>query len=200
MAEIAATTNIHDLPMGGSSTRDGPNMNNVQLHTEELVQQPQSAAVPEQPSMSLDQGTINQIINGLHQASSTGATQLASRDIPQATDQLTGDKEVQPNYVPEPEKVSYIEDEDMLQHNTSSSLISPDTFYMSDDVLQTPIIISVLYFLFQLPVIKQTLGRFAAFSLNRDGNYSLYGLLFTSALFGSTYHVITSVIAKFSTF
>lgn len=194
MAEIAATTNINDLPTGGAS-RDADNTNNVQLRAEEIVQ----SNVPEQPSMSLDQGTINQIINGLHQASSTGATQLASRDIPQATEQLTGDKEVRPDYVPEPDKISYIDDEDALHYQPSPTSL-PEMCCMSDDSLQIPIIMSVLYFLFQLPIIKQTMGRVAAFSLNRDGNYSLYGLLLMSTLFGATYHTIMTIIAKFSTF
>ena len=99
MSEIN-TTSINDLPtassIGGNISLDinEPNKNTVS---------------PSQGTLTLDQSTISQIVNGLQQASLSGATQLPSRDIPLQTDQLTSDIQVQPNYVPPPpNNIDYI--------------------------------------------------------------------------------------------
>ena len=49
----------------------------------------------------------NEFINGLQQATSSGALDLPSRDIPQSTEKLTHDQEIKENYIPQHEK--YIE-------------------------------------------------------------------------------------------
>ena len=81
-------TSILDLPtdpLGGG--------NNVTI----TAQEKQLA-----PGMSLDQTTINQIVNSLQQATLSGITQLQSRDIPMTTSGLSADPQVMPNYVPPP--------------------------------------------------------------------------------------------------
>lgn len=98
MSEIN-TTSINDLPTdptaGGSV---GGNVNLVvnEVNNGQMGQQPQK----NNSQLSLDQITISQIVNGLQQASLAGATTLPSRDIPQNTEQLTNDAQIQPNYVP----------------------------------------------------------------------------------------------------
>jgi hypothetical protein len=96
------TTSIHDLPTDPM----GSNANNISMVTSEKQSQPLS----NQNALSLDQSTISQIVNGLQQASVAGATTLPSRDIPQNTQAHTQDAYVQPNYVPPPTNVDYIND------------------------------------------------------------------------------------------
>ena len=70
MADIA-TTSISDLPtdpVGGGS-------HNVSMNISEKIPTQNQSAPNVAGSLSLDQTTINQIVSGLQQASSTGATQ-----------------------------------------------------------------------------------------------------------------------------
>jgi hypothetical protein len=53
--------------------------------------------------VTLDQSTISQIVSGLQQASSTGITQLPSRDLPRNTESIVQDPHVQTNYIPSPQ-------------------------------------------------------------------------------------------------
>jgi len=54
---------------------------------------------------------------------------------------------------------------------------------------QTPIIIGVLFFLFQMPFINQFLFKNLSFLkiFGEDGNLNLYGLIFKSMMFGLVY-------------
>ena len=69
MAETINMTSLNDLP--SNPTNGG----NIQMK----IQQPQDN---QSQSLSLDQATISQIVNGLQQASLSGATRLPNRDIP----------------------------------------------------------------------------------------------------------------------
>jgi hypothetical protein len=169
------TTSINDLPTDPM----GSNANNISMVTSEKPLQ--------QNALSLDQSTISQIVNGLQQASVAGATMLPSRDIPQNTQQHTQDAYIQPNYVPPPANTDYINDQrdasDYIHSYGKDEQMknSLDAVY---DELQTPLLISILYFLFQLPILKQTLFKYVPLLCHNDGNYNLNGLLFTSVAFG----------------
>ena len=94
-----STTSILDLP---TNPANGGNIsNNISMTASEantVVQQ--SNMNTNSNSVSLDQTTINQIVNGLQQASVNGATQLPSRDIPMNTSSLTHDINITPNFIP----------------------------------------------------------------------------------------------------
>ncbi len=194
MSEIN-TTSINDLPTdpsGGGSI--GGNIN--------LAINENNVSIPQQNpgSLSLDQSTISQIVNGLQQASLTGATSLPSRDIPLHTEQLTNDMQVQPNYIPQPVSRDYINDErDNLNtyYASEKSQNSLDSLY---DELQAPLLLAILYFLFQLPFFKKNLFKYLPFFCHSDGNYNFNGLIFTCALFGFIYYVLSKTVKKFSKF
>ena len=91
------STSIMDLPTdpaGGGSIGG-----NVSLLANEKIATNQSGLG--QMGVSLDQTTIQQIVSGLQQASSTGATQLPSRDIPRNTEGIMQDPQIQQNYLSE---------------------------------------------------------------------------------------------------
>jgi hypothetical protein len=199
------TTSIHDLPTdpsGGGSI--GGNISLVANETvtyknQVISPQPQMGQSQGQ-GMSLDQTTISQIVNGLQQASIAGATSLPSRDIPQNTQQLTQDPAVQVNYVPPPppNQKDYINDEptnyDYPEERVKNSL---DSIY---DEIQAPLLLGVLYFTFQLPIMRKIIFKYMPFLCNNDGNYSLNGLIFTSSLFGFIYFSLTKSMAQFNKF
>lgn len=191
MADINAT-NINDLPTdpetGGSI---GGNVNLVISET--------ASNIPSN-GLSLDQSTISQIVNGLQQASLAGATSLPSRDIPLNTEQLTKDVEVQPNYVPVPKMRDYINDSDDDIHNYYKSEKMESSLDSIYDELQAPLLLAVLYFLFQLPFFKRGILKYLPFLCHSDGNYNFNGLIFVCALFGFIYYSLSKTVKHFSKF
>jgi hypothetical protein len=185
------TTSINELPTDPSN---GGSINgNVNLVANE-IQTPETNT-----ALSLDQTTINQIVNGLQQASVAGATTLPSRDIPQNTNVITQDSYIQPNYIPQPtnniQTNDYIKDEPILITYNDDKTI--DTLY---DEIQTPLLLGILYFVFQLPIFKRIIYKNLGFLCNNDGNYNLNGLIFVSSLYGIIYYFLTKLMTYFSKF
>jgi len=195
------TTSIHDLPTdpaGGGSIGG-----NISLVTNESNYKIASSQGPQQQQgsgMSLDQSTISQIVNGLQQASIAGATSLPSRDIPQNTQQIVNDPAIKANYVPppQPDQTDYINDNEATYHYKDEDIKnSLDTVY---DEVQAPILLAVLYFIFQLPIMRKIIFQYIPFLCNNDGNYNFNGLVFTSALYGLIYYSLTKSMSHFNKF
>jgi len=202
MSEIN-TTSIMDLPT--DPTNGGSVGGNVQMTTSEIPnnqnnQNNQNNGKNSNP-VALDQSTISQIVSGLQLASGSGATSLPSRDIPRNTEQLTHDVSVQPNYIPPPQVKDYINDneEDIIgsYHRQEKIENSLDTVY---DELQGPLLLAILYFIFQLPIFKKNICKYLTFLCHSDGNYNLNGLLFTCSLFGFSYYSLSKSMTHFSKF
>lgn len=205
-----STTSILDLP---TNPANGGNIsNNISLSASESFNPGQNTVVQQANmntntnSVSLDQTTINQIVNGLQQASVTGATQLPSRDIPMNTNNLTHDVNIQPNYIPPPQTNSQ---EDYIKNYQETSEIINDYNYniensnRLDDLyneIQVPIMLAVLYFLFQLPVFRKYLFTYFPVLFSKDGNLNINGYLFMSALFGIFYYLINKINMHFGKF
>ena len=158
MTEIN-TTSITDLP---TDPMNGGNVGgNVQMNVNEIVEK-----VNNEPktSLTLDQSTISQMVNALQQANISGATALPSRDIPQTTEQLTQDPNIQPNYIPPPALKDYINDtdEDIIgsYHRQEKIENNLDAVY---DELQSPLLLGILYFVFQLPFLKKKSANISRF-------------------------------------
>jgi hypothetical protein len=179
------TTSISDLP----SNPNGPTNN---------------MTIADNKTMSLDQTTINQIVNGLQQASVSGATLLPSRDIPANTTHISTDQQIQPNYIPAPEKhVDYIKNyenpADMIDEyaRTAKQRDSLDEMYAE---FQTPFLLAVLYFMFQLPFFRKYLYKYFPILFAADGNMNINGFLFSSVLFGLLFYAINKTTSQFSRF
>jgi len=170
-----SSTNIHALP--------SPPTENVVMN----VQQQQ----PPPLQSSIDQDTMQQILSGLQDASSGGYTQLPSRDIPQNTTDHVIDRQVQPNYIPTPEHPqSYVEDDTCPTEEPTTLFKNMDERIYHE--IQGPLMFALLYFIFQLPIVKKTLFLYLPFLFMNDGNINLYGYVLTSALFG----IICFIMAK----
>lgn len=135
---------------------------------------------------------INSFVTGIQEAAASGALQLPSRDIPQGQSHLTNDAQLQPNYIPE-NNGDYINDtynqeqiinnQNIKQKNTNSM----DALY---DDIHVPIILAVIYFVFQLPVIKTNTLKYIPSLFNKDGNFNMLGYSVNSLAFASTYYCI----------
>jgi len=199
MSEIN-TTSINDLPTDPSA--GGSVGGDIRLVINENIGTNNTNISSPMPNsqLSLDQSTISQIVNGLQQASLAGATSLPSRDIPLYTEQLTQDAQVQPNYVPPPQMRDYINesDEDINNYYKNEKINnSLDSIY---DEIQAPLLLAVLYFLFQLPFFKKSVFKYLPFFCHSDGNYNFNGLIFTCALFGFIYYSLSKTVKNFSKF
>jgi hypothetical protein len=68
------------------------------------------------------------------------------------------------------------------------------------DEIQAPLLLGVMYFIFQLPIMRKSLFKYIPMMCTNDGNYNLNGLVFTSALFGFIYFSLTKTMAQFNKF
>lgn len=189
---MSDTTSILDLP---TDPAGGNNNANVNIQASEMSKQAPT-------SMTLDQMTINQIVSGLQQASSTGATQLPSRDIAMTTNNITQDPYIQPNYIPPPPQkmVDYTQPnedpEDIVENYNSNKKYSDSLDDMYSEI-QTPLLIAALYFLFQLPFFRKYLLSYFPILFSMDGNLNINGFLFMSALFGILFYLLNKITVHF---
>ena len=197
---MSYTTDINSLPTDPSG--GGSIEGNISLVANEIQQNNNfNANTNANTNPSLDQTTINQLISGLQQASTNGLTNLPSRDIPRSTIPITQDASVQPNYIPASETNRYIEESDMDNESNDDMVRDYNRKNQNRDTLdnlyneiQIPLLLAILYFIFQLPIFKITLFKYLPFLFNSDGNINLNGLLFTSILYGFVYYVIVKSI------
>ena len=68
---------------------------------------------------------------------------------------------------------------------------SRDSLEILYDEFQIPIIIGLLYFIFQLPIVKTKLLILLPSLFSKDGNPNLTGYIFNSIFFGVLYYVIS---------
>ena len=198
---MSDTTSINDLP---TNPLNGGDNRGIKFEINENSQNTQNVNHNQSQSpLTLDQSTINQIVNGLQQASSTGITQLQSRDIPMSVENLVQDNQIQPNYIPTTSNNDYIQkqaDNNTIINNYNNNYKQMDRLDQLYEEIQTPLLIAVLFFIFQLPIVKKMLYKFIPGLFYKDGNSNIYGYIFTSSLFGILYYIISKIIVLFSTF
>ena len=199
---MSGTTNIFDLPVdpAGGGGGGGP-VQNMSLNANEVRSGQQQPPNLQQPTNALDQNTINHIVSGIQQASSSGATQLPSRDMPTSTNHIAQDVQVQANYVPPPPPQhsdyiqQYEENNDIVDdyYEKQKRNASLDSMY---DELQTPLLLAVLFFLFQLPFFKKYLFAYMPMLFLNDGNYNIYGFVFMSSFFAFVYYLLGKIMTN----
>ena len=155
---------------------------------------------PIQQTTELSQESIHQIVQGLQQAG--GATLIPNREIPtNNTGHITQDEAIKPNYIPKAENENYIEEESsmesLIQQNKNKK-VEQDRLEMMYDDLQTPILVMILFFFFQLPFFQKALTKYAPSLFSRDGNPTFSGYFVKTLMFGVTYYVITKVTKQLS--
>jgi hypothetical protein len=115
------------------------------------------------------------------------------------------DPQIQPNYIPSPlpQQRDYIRDyeetsEIINDYNKNIKGQNP-----TDDIyneFQTPLLLAVLYFLFQLPFFRRILFHYVPILFSKDGNLNINGFLFTSSLFGLIFYLVNKITNHFSIF
>lgn len=119
---------------------------------------------------------------------------MMNRGFTQDTEMFQNDEQVRPNHIPTAKLTTdYLREyEDRMVKMTDEHQKEKhrkDLIGSLYDELQTPILIGVLFFLFQIPMINTLMFKYLSFMkiYNDDGNLNLYGIMFKSILFGLTY-------------
>lgn len=152
---------------------------------------------------AIQQKQMNQFITGLQQATASGLTSLPVRDVPTNQEFLARDIQMKPNYVPQapPGMSDYISEhksnEDMIKEYARRQQ-KDDRLDELYNQLQVPILLAVLYFIFQLPVVRKNVFKFLPSLFNSDGNPNLYGYVANSLMFGGLYFALTKGLNYFS--
>jgi len=176
------------IPSGGYSMQNPMIQNNQAIIENNIQNQVQQAP------------NYNELISQIQKAAANGTTALPSRDIPIDTIKVVNDNQTQPNYIPPPQvEENYIKNyetpQQVIEENNKQTNISNlyDTLFQE---AQLPIIIALLYFLFQLPAVKKHSKNMFPFLFKDDGNPNLYGFIFNSVMFASMVYVLLKVLAK----
>jgi len=206
-------TNLDDLPVSGESesnvnikiTEQNQIVNNsvskleeqrkndIQQVISQQAPQPQAPQPQQQSGESMD---INSFITGIQNAAANGGLQLPSRDISQSQNHLTQDSQLKPNYIPD-SNTDYIENSynhnEIINQNKrkETNVNNLDSLY---DDIHIPIILAVIYFVFQLPIIKKNTLKYIPSLFSKDGNYNFSGYIVTSIAFASSYYFIIKTL------
>ena len=180
--------------------------NNVVMKVKETNQkvpnppQQEPISVQSQNTTELSQESIHQIVQGLQQAG--GATVLPNREIPINNNaHLTQDEQIKPNFIPKAENENYIEEERSMEDlikQSQNKKVEQDRLDIMYEELQTPLMVMILFFFFQLPIFRRTLTKYAPSLFLRDGNPTFSGYFVKTLGFGVTYYIITKVIKQLS--
>ena len=120
---------------------------------------------------------------------------MPNRGIPQDTTAFQNDEHMIPNHIPTQKlthdylreyetKLEKMSDQHQKEKHREDLVVS------TYDEFQTPILIGVLFFLFQLPIINTLIFKHLGFLKihNEDGNMNLYGMILKSVMFGLFYY------------
>ena len=203
-ANMMNSSSMNNIVLTKTDTIGEPN-SQMQIPMQNPMQTQQQQAQIQSQGQNMEmqgqtQANYNELINQLQQASSQGATGLPTRDMPMNPSQNANDVEVKPNYVPPPpSREDYINNMQtpenlILQNNNSQRQIDNlDAFYGE---FQLPILIAILYFLFQLPIFKKNIKKILPSLFGTDGNPNLYGYFFNSGLFSLIFYFLLKSINK----
>lgn len=212
---MSDTTSIDDLPLssqtpsasygmssGGGSSVGGVNggSNAPLIYSPNIDTNTMASHGPTQIP-----GTVmNEVMQGVQRASANGMTMIPSRDIPMNQNAFTHDDQARPNYVPQPQMMAS-QGGDYIKEHTSMESIARANVRQSNQIdtieaiyydLQMPVLIGVLYFIFQMPVFRAQLLHFLPSLFGEDGNFKITGLTATSVMFAGTFFVIMKIFNK----
>lgn len=206
---MSQTTSLDDLPIGNQAE------GNIQLETREKnvkidnavkqLQEERDADIPPAssapPPGAQKQENMNQFVTGIQQAAASGALNLPSRDIPQQQNHITTDPGIQANFVPGATGEDYIgaaqSNEEIIRRNAQKQKNDDRLDDLYSD-LQVPILLAVIYFVFQLPFIRKNLLKVLPALFHKDGNPNIYGYVVNSIAFAGAYYALNRGVTYFS--
>lgn len=202
-ANMMGTTSMNNIVISKNETINESN-NQMQMPMQNPhIQQSQQMQISGSQNVQLPQGgnnNYNELISQLQKASSQGATSLPSRDIPSNPLQVNNDVEIKPNYVPPPptheDYINNMQTPEYLIEENNRKQNNIDSLELIYGEFQLPLLVCILYFLFQLPIFKKNLKKIIPSLFGDDGNPNLYGYFFNSVLFGTMFYILLQLINR----
>jgi hypothetical protein len=181
-----STTSIDDLPTGGVEEN-----NNIQIKTTDGLAEPSD----------MKRLAESELISGIQKAAANGMTMLPSRDIPMDQSAIHEDKQIKANYVPTTLGGDYI-----TKHQTSEEIIRQNAQKQHekdkwDDIyaeLSIPILISALYFMYQLPAVRKLFINYIPFGYGKSGDINLSGRIANCLIFGTIIYMSGKIVTQLS--
>ena len=193
------TTKLSELP----NPNQNSGLNNISMNTNEINiqnnpqnnQQNMIETNTQNHIINNNQNNYNELIGQLQTASSKGSTQLPSKHIPMINN--NNDPSATNNYIPPTEATDYIEN-NINQNNLIDKDNKKTTFNISFEKLyneiQIPIIIGIVYFMFQLPYFKKSLHKMLPILFNKDSNLNNKGIAFNAIIFSIVCYILNKSI------
>ncbi len=205
MATNQETTNIDELPSSNSNNVNSAPVQNVfsENNTENIKMPNYGEQLNSEQEVAPALQNIDytsKLNSSLKDIGNGNPLQLPSRDIPQNTASINNDVNIQPNYIP-PNNNDYIANHvtpnEIIQQNREKEMNNDKTeeFY---ETIQMPLLVGLLFFIFQLPFIRKNLFIYLPSLFNKDGNPNLSGYLFNSAIFALLYFSFTYILKYIS--
>ena len=208
---MSDTTSIDDLPLSSQTAGLGGNYGGGIGGGAPLIYSPNVSTDPSlQNHQQIPGNVMNEVLQGVQRASANGMTMMPTRDIPMNPNSFTHDDQARPNYVPQPKTVHFQDGDgggssDYIRDHTSMESIVRANARQSNQLdtleaiyydLQMPILLGILYFIFQMPIFRAQLLHFLPSLFGEDGNFKMIGLTATSAMFAGTFFVIMKIFNK----
>ena len=169
-----------------NTVKEHPINNQTQYQQPQIQLQPQQQLNNNNNNNNNNTIDINQFISGLQKASSDGVLSLPQRDIPITQNHITQDPQIQANYIP-----SHLHNGDyinqyMPKDEIMRRTLGNNTKQVNDEIyndLQIPLLIFILYFIFNLPFVRKNMFTYLPVFFNKDGNLTGGGHLFHGIVF-----------------
>ena len=165
-----STSNLDELPI--SSDNSGDIVQNVQPINPQNIENIKIENYGQQLSKEQNAGVVNNtppidftqtLTNQLKLAGEAGATVLPSRDIPLTTIHQQNDPSIQPNYIENKKSEDYIGniiDQQKVLIQKSKDEFKSQNLEVLYNQIQIPVLVGILFFLFQLPIVRKFLFKF----------------------------------------
>ena len=190
------TTSIESLPVSNSVEQNQPAVqSNMQLDN---VSKPNIDLTVKEISANRDinnnqqthtqQEQVSSLVSGIQKAAAAGITGLPSRDIPKNESIVNSDPKIKPDWIEDKAKVAdYITTEETQNQVLEAHKNSVEKTNQMHNILshaQIPIMVALLYCIFQTPIIKNSMTEYLGFLYKKDGHLKNFGYVITSCLFG----------------
>ena len=160
---------------------------------------PNVSAPPPGPQPTLTNDMIKEVSSSIQQVGQDGSTALPSRDIPRDTLHHVADVQVNADHIPIVDKMrDYIGEYDDTQEVIQKHLQEAQEKDRLDHIyheIQHPLLIMMMYFLFQLPIVNSSLHKILPKLFHKDGNPTIGGLMMKTFAFGALFYGIVKSIS-----
>jgi hypothetical protein len=150
----------------------------------------------------LNQNDLSSMVGQVEQAAQQGLTKLGP-EITQNTMHITNDPQVTANHIPAPPPPPQGQPQDyipnyVIEDTTKQQENKLNTSDIIFNEIKIPLVVALIYIVFQLPAFKSMLLKACPFLYKSDANFNLNGYVMTSILFAVVYYVSLKLFDHFS--